>query len=608
MPGELTAIASQGSEQEAAARMQAAGLSAQMTLEQQKQLAELARGEREQNLEQEFKTRTSLFAADVQFNSQESAQDQQVRLAELKSGYDRELARLQGSLNQEDINLTAALTEKRDELLESQRITAGVVAFDQRATEAGVLQAHQIKMQANDAESAEKNLNTEIFSREGMQILDLAQRDRLLAVQKDSIENEYKIDGLRLEQAQSQFDTSTEENRAQFGATLAQAQTQFETTTAQRSSLAQAERDFATTMSKLTNEQKIELYKLGVLSDTALVDLEYGYKAAIARLENGLGTGKTRAERQSAILRNEAVANSWVNGEDSETARIYEQALGMRVGGRWETTDDGGTVYTNEVDPLPDFLLKNIYDRYGNSGNLPDNLKKVAPALDSYFKRINRTGDNGGADGAPVDGTESSSFYDPAYDATVKEITENSFSPANQTWYPANISTDILSRAGQYVGNVGEGIFGLPRDKIGPDLVGYENFLKGLMTSVGTNIDVMGSLGEINAGSKTLDTEALKNFARNIGWDKEEERFKLQQPSQLADTLLEGYVIPYKQLLMVMNDELKSNPKSKNAEAINTFRLVTAQLEASVNFLLGKEGLAPGEDQGTQDALDKFIR
>ena len=57
-----------------------------------------------------------------------------------------------------------------------------------------------------------------------------------------------------------------------------------------------------------------------------------------------------------------------------------------------------------------------------------------------------------------------------------------------------------------------------------------------------------------------------------------------------------------------MNDELKRNPNSDNASAINTFRLVTAQLEASVNFLLGKEGLAPGEDQGTQDALDKFIR
>ena len=609
VPGELTAIASQGSEQEAAARMQAAGLSAQMTVEQQKQLAELARAERGQNLEQEFKRRASLFSANVEFNSQESAQDQQVKMLGLTAEVERQLAMLKGSQNQDDINLTAALTKKRDELLESQKIAAGVVAFDQRAIEANVLQNHQINMQANDAASAEKNLNTEIFSREGMQLLELAQRDRALAVQKTNIDNNYKIDGLRLAQAQKQFDTSTEQNREQFGATLRQAQAQFDTTTAQRSSLAQAERDFATTMSKLTQEQKLELYQLGVLKDTALVDLEFGYKVAIANIESSaFGTGKTRTERQSAILRNEAAANSWVNGEDSETARLYEQALGERVAGRWETTADGGVVYTDTVDPLPDFLLKNIYNRFGNSGNLPDNLKKASPALDSYLNKVNRKGDNGDNGGAPGDDTESSSFYDPVYDANVKEITENSFSPANQTWSPANISTDIVSRAGQYAGNVFESSFGLPRDALSPDLVGYENFLKGLMTLVATNTDVMGQVGDITAGSRSLDTESFKNFARNIGWDEEEKRFKLQQPSELADTLLEGYVIPYKQLLMVMNDELERNPKSKNADAINTFRLITARLEASVNFLLDNEGLAPGEDQGTQKALDKFIR
>ena len=600
VPGELTAIASQGSELETAARLQAAGLSAQMTLEQQKALAELAKGERGQKLDQQFRKTLALFTTEVEFNSQESAQEQQVKMAKLKSGFDQEIARLTGSLNQEDMTLQAALTEQRDVLLEQQRIAAGVVAFNERATEAGVLQAHQIDLQANDAKSAEKNLNTEIFSREGMQLLDLAQRDRALAVQQDNIDKNYKIDGLKLEQAQSQFDTSTALNRDQFGAKLDQARTQFETTTAQRNSLAQAERDFATTMSKLTQEQEIELYELGVLSDTALVDLEYGYKAAIAQIENSLGTGNTRAERQSAILRNNGVMDSWVLGEDNEKTRLYDQALGERVQGQAVVGPSGKVSYPEEAEPLPDFLLQNIANRFRTSENLPANLEKIGGELEAYNRRLSgeptpeAQGGTGGTGGT--------------YDAELARVTKKYHGPGTADFNVSAVSTNFPARVQQYVARGAEGIAGLSAETFDQELVGYENLLIRLRTLYQNNADVFGAVGEIDAGARGLDTKSLDSFEKDLGWVVDDEgngRFRLILPEDLGKTLLVGYVAPYKESLRQLNIAIENQEGgSEEEQAVGQFTSVVAQLEAAANYLLDK---SPGDDQAAQDSLSKFV-
>lgn len=605
VPGELTAIASQGSDREAAARMQAAGLSAQMTLEQQKQLGELLQGERRELLSQAGAESLAEFNAAVGFNSQLSAQAQQEKMLIKQAQIDKDLQLLKGSQDQDSIKLQADLTNKRDALLEEMKKAAGVVAFNQRAIEAGKLRAHEINMQATNLAAVQANLETEIFSREGMQLLDLAQRDRSLEVQKYNIDKNYEMDQAKLVQAQEQFNTSTDLNREQFAANLAQAQNQFDRTTAQRDRLAREERDFAEKMSNLTQEQKIELYELGVLSDKQLIELEYGYKTSIANIENSLGgSGKTRAERQSAILRDDDIADSWVLGEDTESARLYDQALGERVGGKWETTPDGRTVYTDKVDPLPNFLLKIVADKYGNSENLPDNLRKIAPALDSYRKGTNKTGDNGGEDGVPVDNTETPLFFDPEYDAMLDNITKENFSLDKREFNPEDIDLDVLSRAIKAFGSGIESVAGLPKDVNQPEIEAYINFLEGLRTSVASNIDVLGSFGELSAGSKTLDVEALKAFERSLGWNEKEGRWDLMKPSDLGNKLMTGWVIPYKKLLGEVNKEIKRNPDSEMAKSVNTFRLVTAKIESSANFLLNKK---PGYEEEEQSMLDRFF-